>query len=522
VTDSGCSASSISDITVFSIPVANINVSSNCLGDTTRLLDISGAGNDSLISWNWSMGDGTISVIQNNLHLYSQPGNYPVQMIVTSIHGCKDTVNDNVSIYPIPLADAGPDSVICSGTDIVLGSASQTGITYQWSPSANLNQTNTSTPTLSGINHSAQTTDVNYFVTTTNAFGCNQYDTVKIRVLPVPNISLSAPDPQCLLGNAFIFTPIGYLDSHSVTYWNFGNDASPPSSSDNFPLAVSYSTTGDHLVTLSYSYMGCPGAPVLDTVTVLETPINGFAPSAFDGCMPLTVIFYNSHPDIENTYTWIIEGQTLHEMNPEWTFNSPGTYPVTLTVSNESGCVSLPASTDINVYPIPEAAYTNSPDSGLIYASLIEFQNTSIGAVQYEWNFGDGTTEEFVSGSHTFSDTGTFEISLIAISINGCRDTVYGKLRIVEGFSFYVPNAVTPNDDGVNDYFQGYGTFLHSYEMWIFDRWGKMIYYTGDYNRPWDCRMHSLVQNDTYVYRIKVTDSNDKAHIFIGNVTVVR
>jgi gliding motility-associated-like protein len=195
---------------------------------------------------------------------------------------------------------------------------------------------------------------------------------------------------------------------------------------------------------------------------------------------------------------------------------------VTQIVSNEYGCVSQPSVADVHVYPVPTASFTNSPDSSWIFESLIQFQNSSIGAAQYQWDFGDGTSANFFHGEHAYSDTGTFEIRLIVTSTHGCIDTVYGRVRIFEGFSFYVPNAFTPNEDGINDYFQGYGTFINKYEMWIYDRWGLMIYHTNDYYKPWDGRMNTMCQNDTYVYRIKVTDYGDKDHIFIGSVTLVK
>jgi gliding motility-associated-like protein len=102
-------------------------------------------------------------------------------------------------------------------------------------------------------------------------------------------------------------------------------------------------------------------------------------------------------------------------------------------------------------------------------------------------------------------------------------DTVFGRVKIYEGFSFYVPNAFSPNSDGVNDFFQGYGTYLRKYEMSIYDRWGLLIYHTDDYYKPWDGSIDgSVCQNDVYVYRIKVADYRDKEHVYIGSVTLVK
>jgi gliding motility-associated-like protein len=58
--------------------------------------------------------------------------------------------------------------------------------------------------------------------------------------------------------------------------------------------------------------------------------------------------------------------------------------------------------------------------------------------------------------------------------------------------------------------------------MWIYDRWGLMIYHTNDYDKPWDGRIDSPVQSDTYVYRIRVKDARERDHIYLGSVTLVR
>jgi gliding motility-associated-like protein len=236
----------------------------------------------------------------------------------------------------------------------------------------------------------------------------------------------------------------------------------------------------------------------------------------------LKVDFNVIHPDIQYEFSWLIEGQAFQDMNPTWTFDEPGNYEIILNVKNENGCIAPPVKITEIVHPLPEASFTNSPEITMIYEPLIEFENHSSDAVFYQWDFGDGSSDDFIEGNHVYSETGTFNISLIVVTRFGCMDTAYGKVIIEDGFSFYVPNAVTPNDDGVNDFFQGYGTYLISYDMSIYDRWGVLIYHTTEYDKPWDCKIHSVVQNDTYVYRIVVSDSKKNSHVYVGSVTVVQ
>ena len=80
----------------------------------------------------------------------------------------------------------------------------------------------------------------------------------------------------------------------------------------------------------------------------------------------------------------------------------------------------------------------------------------------------------------------------------------------------------TPNGDGVNDYFQGYGTFVKDYELLIFNRWGVQVFKSNSYDVPWDGKVDKEVQNDVYVYKIKVTDLKNEVHSYIGKVSVIR
>jgi gliding motility-associated-like protein len=84
---------------------------------------------------------------------------------------------------------------------------------------------------------------------------------------------------------------------------------------------------------------------------------------------------------------------------------------------------------------------------------------------------------------------------------------------------------VTPNDDGVNDYFYGDGIGIVTYDIWIFDRWGNEIFH-GDYlYDKWDGRANGgkdVAQQDVYVWKVRLTDVFDRKHNYIGTVTIVK
>ena len=121
-----------------------------------------------------------------------------------------------------------------------------------------------------------------------------------------------------------------------------------------------------------------------------------------------------------------------------------------------------------------------------------------------------------------YSLTGTYCVQLIAAN-NNCYDTARMCLIIEPEFTFYVPNSFTPNGDGFNDEFFGKGENINSLEMWIYDRWGNSIFHGNGYNDHWDGTMHGhIVQEDVYVYVIKLKDFKNADHKYIGKVTVVR
>ena len=90
---------------------------------------------------------------------------------------------------------------------------------------------------------------------------------------------------------------------------------------------------------------------------------------------------------------------------------------------------------------------------------------------------------------------------------------------------FYIPNAFSPNDDGLNDSFGGKGLFISTFEMMIFDRWGNLIFFSDDIDKPWDGRANhgtEIAQGDVYIYSVKIINLRKEKHVYKGIVTLVR
>jgi gliding motility-associated-like protein len=108
---------------------------------------------------------------------------------------------------------------------------------------------------------------------------------------------------------------------------------------------------------------------------------------------------------------------------------------------------------------------------------------------------------------------------------HGCMDTITNCLVIEPAFNLYIPSAFTPNGDGKNEVFKPMGQYVKSFEMYVFDRWGMQLYHTKDINQGWNGTVNgagTVCQEDTYIYKITVMDSEGNQHSYVGNVTLMK
>ncbi|MBL7890044.1 MAG: choice-of-anchor L domain-containing protein [Bacteroidia bacterium] len=155
----------------------------------------------------------------------------------------------------------------------------------------------------------------------------------------------------------------------------------------------------------------------------------------------------------------------------------------TLTVTDACG-LSVTDQVTVTVYPINADFVYNFTTN-----QTVDFTNLSTGGVTYFWNFGDGSFDSVstsMSPQHYYPTDGTYTVTLISTNQEGCSDTTQQTVVVLPDFYFYFPNAFTPNNNGKNDVYMGYGVGIKSYRMRIFDRWGELIFETTDLYTGWD------------------------------------
>jgi gliding motility-associated-like protein len=530
VSDGACRDTLDSLVTIFPSPEAAGSLQPVCQNTPSMFQDNSQIiQNDSMViptvinQWSWSFGDGTMSSDQNPVHTYSNTGQFNVQLIVLTDLNCTDTVDFVQTVYANPIISAGTDVVVCSGVNVQLGDATSPSLFYEWNPVTDITSPNSPlTDLFVRPVYTGSTTMMYTLHGVDTATGCEARDTVFVTAKPVP-VAHFLPDSQCFRGHSFHFNAQGNLPG-TLYEWTFGINATPFGSGIPAPPPVTYNAPGDYPVSLGVALDGCVDTLYIDTVHVYPSPEVTLVPMPASGCAPLTVEFVNLTPDTTVSYSWgFSDGTSSHEASPVHIFYESGLYSVYLQARTDKGCTTdTNAWNAITIHPKPTAGFTIDSLLKSITNPEIHFADVSVGASELFWDLGDGTFSDQQFITHVYPDTGNYPVTLIVKNIFECYDTTRSALRIEPYFTFYVPNAFTPNGDGVNDYFQGYGMYVKEYDMTIIDRWGKSIYNTKDYYKPWNGRMDDAVQNDVYEYVINVQDVNGRPHRYIGHVTLVR
>lgn len=529
-TTSGCSGTAVSTVTVNPMPVTIVNSPAVCAGITANLT----AGGATTYAWSagaTSTGVNTADASPAATTTYTVTG--------TSL-GCSTTAVSTVTINPAPVSDAGPDIVVCTGSTGNIGAANVAGYTYVWSPAAGLSSTSISDPAVTIVNGGSAPIVSNYTVTTTEtATGCTSSDAVTVTVNAVPTANAGSAQFVCTGASITLAGAIG--GSATGGTWSGGAGIFSPNNTTlnavYTPTAAEYAADSVVLTLTTNDPAGpCTFASSNVTFYFYPNPVANFTVVNPVGCPIQCASFFDlstmTAPFNIVSWAWTFgDGATSTTQNPTHCYNATGLYNVTLTVTSNMGCTDVFTIVNaVEVYAVPAAQFTMSPNPGSLLESTVNILDLSSNdVVNWYWNYGDGSIDwpGVQNPTHTFPNQapGVYTVELIVVNSDGCYDTIAHDLVIGPEFTFYIPNCVTPNDDGVNDYFFGDGVGIIDYDIWIFDRWGMMIFHGSYLYDKWDGRANGgaeVAQQDVYVWKVTLTDVFNKVHNYIGTVTIVK
>ena len=234
-------------------------------------------------------------------------------------------------------------------------------------------------------------------------------------------------------------------------------------------------------------------------VTVLPSvpPEVSFVMVQDDPCSPYTVQFINNTPGSGLTYQWVFSDGTLFgTQNATHTFAGPGSYLVTLTVSeplcNAASSMEMP----VELFPPPPVeAFFSISQGGICGGLTVLTSNGSSGGpgdtLTFSWDLGDGTVLAGTDVEYTYTTPGNYTITLTATdALCGDQATfsvdidVEPELDLEELLN--VPNVFTPNGDGLNDTFFPLPPTPGRVSLTVYNRWGRVVHETGSAFRPWN------------------------------------
>ena len=234
--------------------------------------------------------------------------------------------------------------------------------------------------------------------------------------------------------------------------------------------------------------------------------------------------------------TWDFgDGNTIQDCGPVTnTYTDPGLYTVSLNVMSPDGCFDDTTKVDfIEAYDHPVAFWTANPNPTDILSPTVQFTNQSSADVtSYTWTFGVGNVlgTDFVENPEfTFPDDAgaIYLVDLYVTNQYGCDSNYTDSIIINDAFTFYVPNAFSPDGDGVNETFGPKGERISAdgFLFMIFDRWGDILYQTNNKSDQWDGTVNGgdPAKSDVYVWKIEAINEVDGSYIErTGHVTLIR
>ncbi len=255
------------------------------------------------------------------------------------------------------------------------------------------------------------------------------------------------------------------------------------------------------------------------------------APSTEVGCVPAPITFQNLTNPINEEYEVIWDfgdGTTGEGISPTHIYEEVGTFPLDISVTTPFGCQIDTAFGDlITTLPSPIADFSADASEVSRLNPIVSFMDESIDAIRWNWLF-DGFGFSFEENPvYTFRESGRKQVRLVVTAANGCVDTTFSEILVVPDIAYKLPNAFTPNGDGINDEFFGVGNAdeAESFRLTIWNRWGELIFETNDANEGWNGQKFNtgkLAPNGVYVVVVQYVNYEDVTTTLDGFVTVVR
>lgn len=450
-------------------------------------------------SYTWSSA-ATLSSA-NGAIVISTPAVTETYTVIGTVGTCTNSAQVTVNVASNPTITVLSNTIICSGTSATLSASGAN--TYTWSPAVNL-----SASIGANVNANPSNTQI-YTVSGTSIFGCNSSTTVTVTVISNPTITASANPTIICDGSG---TTLNANGASSYTWTPVINVANPNAST----------ISASPVITTVYTVTGTNGtAPYLCSST--KTVLVNVQPKTVAQTFTADPICYRSSTTIYahggNSYTWTPLSGGVEDQFDSVTIVKPQVTTIyTVTVSKNGLCPGT-ATVEVVVNPLP-IVYAGSDTTININESVLlqGTGNVAVGFLSTDTNplncnlcpsiivQPQDNTCYLLQGTNRFGCTSFDEVCV----------------TVTKDYGVYIPNAFTPNGDGLNELFIPAGYAIAEVDLYIFDRWGKEIFKSDDTHPGWDGTYNGLLcKQDIYVYKAEIISMSGKTIIKVGHVTLL-
>jgi gliding motility-associated-like protein len=402
----------------------------------------------------------------------------------------------------------------CDGTATVNPITGGPTYTYLWS---NGQTTQTAVNLCAGV----------YSVLVTDNNGCTGNSSVTINQ-PTQLIfdSLVGVDVTCNLNDGQIYI--------------YGNDGTP--TYDYFIDGVQSNNDtilnlsgGNYLITLQ-DINGCS----IDSTIYIDSPTVILPSLTTDFtrlCIPGEFTFTNTSTPVANVVSsYITFGDgldtTILSNVVSHTYPNVGQWNVSLTVTSDYGCQYTQTYTNfVETSPLPTAQFNVTPNPTTMFETTVVVQDFSINNI-VNWDWVAPGSSQGVSSlenptlNYPDGETGEYMIYLTVTDDLGCTDTTSVKVIVLSDVLAYIPNAFTPDGDEHNQIwkYSFAGIETSGFSMYIYNRWGEMIWESHDVSGYWDGTYNGkIVPDGVYMWRADFDVLNDaERRVLNGSITVLR
>jgi len=405
-----------------------------------------------------------------NGNSYTSAGTYNVTL--TSSSGCDSVATLNLSVNPVLTSIS--NTAICSNQ-----------LPYSW-------------------NGNSYTSAGTYNVTLTSSSGCDSVATLNLAVTASPSAPIVQNKSVCQFENVSLTVTATYpLTWYTVSTGGVGS-SSPPIVNTTVPGLITFYVSQRNAACES------PRTPLI--VTVNPKPSLG-PDKALSICYGNSKNLGTEFSSTGSANSWTLNGLNIPAPTAA---NSSGVYQ--LITSNSSGCADT-ARVSLTVQP--KIVANAGPDRDEEY--MAAFQLNGSGGINYSWSPASVLNNSFIQNPTAILQADT-EFALTVSDAAGCSDTDSVKIRVLKGPAIYLPNAFTPNSDGLNDVFKPTGVGMTRLDHFrIFNRYGQVIFESNDPNKGWDGTYKGVAQNSgNYVWSLKATDRTGKVRSMQGYVLLIR